>query len=168
MIGKGLAYLQWQNSGVGEMSRPLGVQTVPALVQTLAMAQAARVAAGFAEAGLTGLRPGHAQLLVPLLGGGRRVSELADHLGVSRQAVAQVVTTLEKGAYVARSADPTDGRARVVELTPRGFAALRTMRRTALAVEQEWERHLGSDRLDDLRALVVALLTDTRTDTTAD
>ncbi|MCK9897814.1 MarR family winged helix-turn-helix transcriptional regulator [Frankia sp. AgB32] len=142
------------------MSRPLGAQTTPALVQALARAQAARVSAGFAEAGLTGLRPGHAQLLVPLLAGGRRVSELADHLGVTRQAVAQVVTTLEKGAYVVRSVDPTDGRARVVELTPRGLAALRTMRRTAVAVEQQWARRLGADRLDELRALVLSLLCD--------
>jgi DNA-binding MarR family transcriptional regulator len=140
------------------MSRPLSVQTTPALVQTLAVSQASRVAAEFAEAGLTGLRPGHASLLIPLLGGGRRVSELAEHLGMSRQAIAQVASTLEKGGYVTRVEDPRDRRARMIELTPRGTVALRVMRRIAMAVEQEWTEHLGADRLNDLRALLVALL----------
>lgn len=145
---------------MADLSRPLGAQTTPALVQTLALSQAARVATGFADAGLTGLRPGHAQLLVPLLGGGRRVSELADHLGVTRQAVAQVVTSLVKGGYVVRVDDPRDGRAKVVELTAKGLIALRTMRQIALAVEQEWEARLGAGRLGELRTLLVTLLSD--------
>jgi DNA-binding MarR family transcriptional regulator len=148
----------WQDAVVSDVSRPLAAQTTPALVQTLARSQAARVAAGLTDAGLSGLRPGHAQLLVPLLGGGRRVSELTDHLGVSRQAVAQVVTTLEKGGYVERVIDPGDGRARVIRLTAHGLAALRAMRSTALAVEQEWSARLGADGLGELRELLLTLL----------
>ncbi|OHV24898.1 MarR family transcriptional regulator [Parafrankia soli] len=150
------------------MSRPAAAQTTPALLQAVARSQASRVAAGFTEAGLTGLRPGHAQLLIPLLSGGRRVSELAEQLGVSRQAVAQVVTTLEKGSYVERVADPRDGRARVVRLTALGLVALRAMRATALAVEREWAARLGADGLGQLRDLLTTLLdTDTDTDTGA-
>ncbi len=132
--------------------------TTPALVQILARSQAAGVAARFAAAGHTGLRPGHAQLLVPLLAGGRHASDLADELGVSRQAVAQAVTTLEKGDYVERVADPDDGRAKLICLTPRGRSALRTMRAAALAVEEQWRTSLGEARLRELRALLVALL----------
>ncbi|CUU54702.1 DNA-binding transcriptional regulator, MarR family [Parafrankia irregularis] len=140
------------------MFRPVAAQTTPALLQRVARLQAARVAEGFAAAGLTGLRPGHALLLVPLLGGGRRVSELAEGLGVTRQATAQVVTTLERGGYVERIADPDDGRARLVQLTAAGLAALRAMRRTAVAVEQEWSELLGPDGLDQLRTLLMALV----------
>ncbi|MCK9900899.1 MarR family transcriptional regulator [Parafrankia colletiae] len=142
------------------MYRPFAAPTTPALLQMVARRQAARVAEGFAAAGLTDLRPGHAQLLVPLLGGGRRVSELADGLGVTRQAVAQAVTVLERGGYVERVADPDDGRARLVCLTPHGMTALRAMRRTALTLEGEWSRHLGPDGLDQLRELLTALLSE--------
>jgi DNA-binding MarR family transcriptional regulator len=124
----------------------------------LARSQAAGVAARFEAAGHTGLRPGHATLLVPLLAGGRRAADLADDLGVSRQAVAQTVVTLEKGGYVQRVADPGDGRAKLICLTARGRSALRTMRAAGLAVDDEWREILGEERLGQLRALLVALL----------
>src|SRR5215469_16616660 len=109
-------------------SLPAGLaRTTPALVQLLAHANAARLAMAFEEQGLDGLRPGQALLLVPLLGGGRHASDLAGRLGVSRQAVAQVVATLERGGYVERVADPGDARAKLICLTGRGRAALRVM-----------------------------------------
>jgi DNA-binding MarR family transcriptional regulator len=145
-------------NGMADLGRPLASQTTPALLQSLARSQAARVTAQFAAAGLAGLRPGHAQLLVPLLGAGRRASDLADHLGVSRQAVAQVVATLEKGGYVERVTDPQDARAKLIRLTPRGLVALGVMRQTALAVEQEWARRLGPDQFDRFRETLVTLL----------
>ena len=107
---------------------------------------------------MTGLRPLHAVLLLPLLGGGRRASDLAETLGVTRQAVAQVVTRLEQDGYLTRITDPGDARAKLICLTPRGRAALRTMRASALAVEDEWRRRLGPDRLASLRDTLVTLL----------
>ena len=114
--------------------------------------------AEFAAAGMPGLRPVHALLLVPLLGGGRHASSLATDLGVTRQAVAQVVATLERDGYVRRIADPGDARAKLVCLTPRGRAALRVMRATTLAVEDAWLRQLGEERLAEFRATLLALL----------
>ena len=108
-------------------------QTVPALVQMLARSGTERLRAEFAGQDMGGLRPLHALLLVPLLGGGRHASDLAGTLGVSRQAVAQVVTRLEQDGYLTRITDPGDARDKLVCLTPRGRAALRTMRATALA-----------------------------------
>jgi DNA-binding MarR family transcriptional regulator len=107
-----------------------------------------------------GLRPLHALLLVPLLGGGRHASDLAETLGVSRQAVAQVVTRLERGGYLTRITDPGDARAKLVCLTPRGRAALRTMRATALTVEDEWRQRLGAERLAGFRDTLLTLLSD--------
>ena len=107
-------------------------QTVPALVQALARSGTERLRADFAAQGMPGLRPLHAVLLVPLLGGGRHASDLAETLGVTRQAVAQVVTRLEQDGYLTRVTDPGDARAKLICLTPRGRAALRTMRATAL------------------------------------
>jgi len=135
-------------------------QTIPALVQLLARSGAERLRGEFAAQDMGGLRPLHALLLVPLLGGGRHASDLAETLGVSRQAVAQVVTRLELDGYLTRIADPGDARAKLVCLTPRGRAALRTMRATALAVEDEWRQRLGAERLAGFRDTLITLLSD--------
>ena len=136
-------------------------RTVPALVQLLARAGADRLRADFAAQGMAGLRPMHALLLIPLLGGGRHASSIATDLGVTRQAVAQVVTTLERDGYVRRVTDPGDARAKLVCLTPRGRAALRAMQASARAVEETWRERLGDERLADFRATLLTLLSAT-------
>jgi len=134
------------------------MRSVPALVQLLARHGAQRLRAEFAAAGMPALRPVHALLLVPLLGGGRHASSLAADLGITRQAVAQVVTTLERDGYVQRITDPGDARAKLVCLTPHGRAALRAMRASALATEEAWRRQLGDSRLAEFRATLLDLL----------
>jgi DNA-binding MarR family transcriptional regulator len=147
-----------QNNDV-TISTPSGAgQTVPALVRALARSDAERLRADFAAQGMHGLRPVHAMLLVPLLGGGRHASDLAEALGVSRQAVAQVVTRLEQDGYLTRITDPGDARAKLICLTPRGRAALRAMRVTALAIEDEWRERLGAERLAGFRDTLLTLL----------
>ena len=134
------------------------MRSVPALVQLLARHGAHRLRAEFAAAGMPAVRPVHALLLVPLLGGGRHASSLAADLGITRQAVAQVVTTLERDGYVQRITDPGDARAKLVCLTPHGRAALRAMRASALATEEAWRRQLGDSRLAEFRATLLDLL----------
>jgi DNA-binding MarR family transcriptional regulator len=137
-----------------------GTRTVPALVQLLARIEAERLRADLAAAGMPGLRPVHALVLVPLAGGGRRAASLATDLGVTRQAVAQVVATLERDGYLQRVADPGDARARLVCLTPRGRAALRAMRASSRAAEEAWRQQLGADRLAEFRATLLALVSE--------
>ncbi|WP_238305292.1 MULTISPECIES: MarR family winged helix-turn-helix transcriptional regulator [Mycobacterium] len=132
--------------------------TVPALVQRLAAAGGPRLRAAFAAAGLDGIRPAQAVALVPLAAGGMHASDLADRLGVSRQAVAQAVTALEQHDYVTRLANPDDARTRVIELRPRGRQALRVMRSNAIELERRWEQILGRRRLDELRETIEMLL----------
>ena len=133
-------------------------QTVPALVQLLARSGTERLRAEFAGQDMGSLRPLHALLLVPLIGGGRHASDLAETLGVSRQAVAQVVTRLERGGYLTRITDPGDARAKLICLTPRGRAALRAMRSSARAVEDEWRERLGAEQLAGFRDTLITLL----------
>jgi DNA-binding MarR family transcriptional regulator len=132
--------------------------TVPALVNLVAASGAPRLRAAFAAAGLDGIRPAQAVALVPLAAGGLHASELADRLRVSRQAVAQAVAALERHDYVVRGPHPSDARARIVELTPRGRRALRVMRSNALDVEKRWRDVLGEYRFGELRETLLALL----------
>lgn len=132
--------------------------TVPALVQRLAATGRPRLLSAFAAAGLDGIRPAQAVALVPLATGGLHASDLADRLGVSRQAVAQAITALERNGYVTRESNPDDARTRIIELTPRGRQTLRVMRSTALELEGRWEQLLGQRRLGELRATLQMLL----------
>jgi DNA-binding MarR family transcriptional regulator len=132
--------------------------TVPALVNLVATSGAPRLRAAFAAAGLDGIRPGQAVALVPLAAGGLHASDLADRLNVSRQAVAQAVAALERLDYVVRGPHPSDARARIIELTPRGRHALRVMRANALEGEKRWRNVLGEKRFGELRETLLALL----------
>jgi DNA-binding MarR family transcriptional regulator len=132
--------------------------TVPALVQLVAASGAPHLRAAFAAAGLDGIRPAQAVALVPLTAGGLHASDLADRLRVSRQAVAQAITGLERHGYVTRVADPDDARARLIELTPRGRQALRVMRSSAVNLESRWQQALGERRLAELRDTLRMLL----------
>jgi DNA-binding MarR family transcriptional regulator len=132
--------------------------TLPALVNLVAASRAPRLRAAFAAAGLDGIRPAQAVALVPLAAGGLHASDLADQLRVSRQAVAQAVAALERHAYVVRGPHPSDARARIIELTPKGRDALQVMRSNALDVEKRWRKSLGEKRFGELRETLLALL----------
>jgi DNA-binding MarR family transcriptional regulator len=131
---------------------------VPALVNLVAASRGPRLTAAFAAAGLDGIRPGQAVALVPLAAGGLHASDLADRLRVSRQAVAQAVAALERHAYVVRGPHPSDARARIIELTPKGRDALQVMRSNALDVEKRWGKSLGEQRFREFREMLLALL----------
>jgi DNA-binding MarR family transcriptional regulator len=79
-------------------------------------------------------------------------------VGVSRQAVAQVLANLERGGYLERIADPGDSRAKLVCLTAKGRAALRLMRTNNLSLEDEWRERIGGERMADLREILAQLL----------
>jgi DNA-binding MarR family transcriptional regulator len=146
------------------MDQHSSVQQAPpasTLVQQLARSGTRQLRADFADQGMAGLRPVHALLLIPLIGGGRHASALAEVLGVSRQAIAQVVTNLERDGYVKRVADPGDARAKLICLTPRGRAALRTMRASATAIDDTWRQRLGAERHASFRDTLMILLSDT-------
>ena len=131
--------------------------TVPALMNLVAASGAPHLRAAFAAAGLDGIRPGQAVVLVPLAAGGLHASDLADRLRVSRQAVAQAVAALERHDYVVRGPHPSDARARIIELTPRGRRVLRVMRSTAVELEKRWRDILGENRFGELRQTLLAL-----------
>ncbi|NUS91801.1 MAG: MarR family transcriptional regulator [Nocardia sp.] len=142
------------------MSESTAAPSSPAvLLYRLTRATSVRLATAFAAAGMTDLHPRHAlQLFPPLLAGGQRVSELAPRIGVTRQATAQVVGTLERGGYLVRAADPTDRRAKLVCLTDHGRAAFEVLRDSMISVEADWARTLGAGRAAEFRKMLALLL----------
>lgn len=82
---------------------------------------------------------------------GTRVTELAEQAQVTKQTAGFLVNQLEKAGYVERVPDPTDARARLVRIAPRGKQAQACAREMERIVEAEWEQHLGPRRMRALR-----------------
>jgi DNA-binding MarR family transcriptional regulator len=72
-----------------------------------------------AETGLP-VRAAHTLLFPHLDFQGVRLTELAEKLGVTKQAVGQLVDELEQMGAVERIADPRDGRAKLIRFGERG------------------------------------------------
>jgi DNA-binding MarR family transcriptional regulator len=82
---------------------------------------------------------------------GTRLTELAEAAQVTKQTAGFLVDQLEKARYVERVPDPTDARARLVKIAPRGRNAQARARVMERTIEDEWERHLGKTRMRELR-----------------
>ena len=82
---------------------------------------------------------------------GSRLTELAEHSGLTKQAVGEAVSDLERLGYLKREPDPLDGRAKVIKLTERGRDALLTGRRLFADIEREWAEEVGEDLVATLR-----------------
>jgi DNA-binding MarR family transcriptional regulator len=102
--------------------------------------------------GFDDLRPTHGFAFVRISFGGATVGELAEHLGVTKQAASQLVDELVRKGYVERHPHPTDARARLVVLTDRGWAATRAADDAARATVAPWLAILGPDRFRALTA----------------
>lgn len=88
---------------------------------------------------------------------GIRLTDLAASAQVTKQTAAFLVGQLERAGYVDRRPDPTDARARLICLAARGRAAQREARVVERRVEAEWTRHLGVDRMAELRRALLEL-----------
>ena len=85
---------------------------------------------------------------------GVRPSVLAERAGMSKQAMNQLLASLEASGYVARSAAKDDGRSRVVRFTKRGRAAYARIADILSDIEREWIAELGAQPFADLKALL--------------
>ncbi len=88
---------------------------------------------------------------------GARVSDLARALGITRQAVGQLVDDLEEMGAVARVPDPGDGRAKRVIFTPEGKESMLQGLAHLKSLEPELARVLGVRRLGSLRECLLRL-----------
>jgi DNA-binding MarR family transcriptional regulator len=88
---------------------------------------------------------------------GTRLTELADRAGVTKQTASLLVAALEREGLVERVPDPADGRARLIQLSPRGRQAAQRAMEVVIGVEGEWTAHLGPELTERLREALVRL-----------
>ena len=110
-----------------------------------------------AEAGFADLVQAHLAVLRYPGPNGRRPSELAAEVGMTKQAMNYLLGQLEGLGYVERRNDPDDQRSKRVHLTKRGEALRVVIRRTVRKIEQELEAELGPSAYAQLRELLVLL-----------
>lgn len=116
-----------------------------------------RVSDAVLAAGYDDLTPAMARAAARLRDDGIRVTDLAEQARITKQSASVLIDQLERRGYVERVPDPSDARARLVVLAPRGREVQRVARREERAIEREWARHLGAERMAALQDALVAL-----------
>jgi DNA-binding MarR family transcriptional regulator len=118
----------------------------------IAQLHAALTGAGFGD-----IPPAYYPVFWSLDRDGTRLTTLAERAQVTKQLMNYFVNLLVDMGYLQRVADPTDGRARLVQFTERGRALERAAEAAIADIENEWAGRLGPKKMRKLRSLLVRL-----------
>ncbi len=81
---------------------------------------------------------------------GTKQSVLVQRIGLTKQAVQQMVDDLEREGVVARRPDPDDGRAKIIVYTDKGLKAQQDAERVKRQVEADIRAQIGDADFDRL------------------
>ncbi len=109
-------------------------------------------AAGFEE-----LRVPHMAVLQFPGPDGVRPGALAERAGISKQAMNQLLRSLQRLGYIVRSDAPDEGRARMVRFTKRGRAAYAKIHQILGDIERDWSAELGPKDFAQLKKLLTCV-----------
>jgi DNA-binding MarR family transcriptional regulator len=127
---------------------------IGALLRVPAQTVHRRIIAGLNRVGFRDLRLPHMAVLQYPGPDGCRPTELAERAGMSKQAMNQLLQSLERLGYLTRTDAPGDGRARTVHFTERGHAAWAKLHEILADIEDEWRAGLGTADFAQLKALL--------------
>jgi DNA-binding MarR family transcriptional regulator len=116
-----------------------------------------RVFGALAAAGFDDITTAQGRVFARIGPEGTRVTDLAGQSGITKQTAGFLVDQLERAGYARRVPDPADARARLVQIAPRGAAAVAVARVAEAEVEAEWTRHLGKQGASQLRRALTRL-----------
>ncbi|MET8582142.1 MarR family transcriptional regulator [Streptomyces collinus] len=116
-----------------------------------------RINEGVVARGFTDVRPAHGFAFARLAADGATVTDLAVHLGVTKQAASQLVDEIVRKGYAERRPHPADARARLVVLTGRGRECTRAAEAAAAEVVGGWVELLGEGEVRALRERLLRL-----------
>jgi DNA-binding MarR family transcriptional regulator len=118
------------------------------------------VSAGVRTRGFADVRPVHGFAFTIVARGGATSTQLAEHLGMTRQAAAQLADELVAKGYLERRAHPVDARARLLVLTDKGWACTRAAESAIGDTVAAWTAILGADRIRSLAGDLTRLAPD--------
>jgi DNA-binding MarR family transcriptional regulator len=146
-----------RNTGDNRTLAPKLTETVPGRVPVVGLLNRAgelmeeELFTQLRAAGFTELRPGHACVFGNIQRGGSRLTELADRAQLTKQAVGEFVSELERIGYLERVPDPTDRRAKILKLTRRGQKAQDAGYAIIQGIEREMADRYGVGFVNALR-----------------
>lgn len=103
-------------------------------------------------------KPSHSAVFAQIRPEGSRLTALATGANMSPQAMGELVDELEELGYVERKPDPTDRRAKLIVLTPRGRQCIEAGIATIQGIESRLDEILGPRGHASLRRLLTRLL----------
>jgi DNA-binding MarR family transcriptional regulator len=110
------------------------------------------------RAGYDDVNPAHLALFgYPGLDG-RRPTDIAQTLHITKQSVHELLGHLERRGYLTREPDPTNLRARLVRLTAKGRTLQEVIRRQALDGERQVAAILGDRRFKQFKDALAILV----------
>lgn len=127
---------------------------IGALLRVPAQAIHRHIIAGLHRAGFRDLRLPHMGVLQYPGPDGFRPSELAGRAAMSKQAMNQLLRSLERLGYLVRRDSKEDRRARLVHFTARGRAAWAKIHEILAEIEAQWRAALGEKDFGRLKALL--------------
>jgi DNA-binding MarR family transcriptional regulator len=132
---------------------------IGALLRGPAQAVVRYIHHAFAEAGYADLRPAHMPILmyVDHPPSGTRITELAERAQMTKQSMGQLVADMEQLGIVERIPDPTDGRAKIVRYTPKGWGMHESAIEIGKQLEADWSERIGAENFAELRRLLKVL-----------
>ncbi len=111
-----------------------------------------------AGAGFDDVRRAHNAVFVNLPAEGRRLTDLADAAGMTKQAMGELVDDLVAKGYFRKEPDPTDGRAKLLVWDERGLAAHEATMAAFATIEDEVAAIVGDEDLAVVRRTLSALV----------
>jgi len=128
---------------------------IGALLRVPAQAIHRRIVNELNAAGFKELRAPHMAVLQFPGPDGVRPGTLAERAGMSKQAMNQLLRSLEELGYIVRSDAPGQSRARIIRFTKRGHAAYTKVHEILRDIEREWSAELGIKRFVQLKKLLL-------------
>ncbi len=153
-MAKGKLHLLKSQADVPDSIKPEDM-LIGALLRVPAQAIQRRIIRDLNAGGFTELRLPHMAVFRFPGPDGVRPSLLAERAGMSKQAMNQLLGSLETLGYIVRSSASHEGRARVVRLTRRGHAAYARIHDILRDIERQSSAELGPRRFRQLKDLLL-------------
>ena len=109
-----------------------------------------------AAAGYGHLTPSQSLTVLFIGDGLDTVTQLAERLGMTTQAISKICATLHTEGLLGRQASTGDARVRHLELTAEGRRAVEAMRTAGIAAERVWVDLVGADTVGVVREALAA------------
>jgi DNA-binding MarR family transcriptional regulator len=129
----------------------------PGLLRSARKSYGNAVRRAFADAGFDDVPRNGAYVLARVYDDDSPFASLTRELGISKQAVSQLIDTMVMRGYLERLPDSQDRRRMLLRLTTRGEAAATVSWQAASTVDEQLVRRLSADGVSALRSGLTAL-----------